>query len=119
MEAKAQTKNKARQTKKKSYRGTILQRGSVWYWRHKLPSGRFTQTALHGAITRKEAEQQVITTDAEYQRLEQIQDKTDYLREIAEARQMINRQDNISLAGIRFTGVLHGFKTQACKTSAI
>lgn len=100
MEAKAQTKNKARQTKKKSYRGTILQRGSVWYWRHKLPSGRFTQTAQHGAITRKEAEQQVITTDAEYQRLEQIQDKTDYLREIAEARQMINRQDNISLASI-------------------
>ena len=59
MEAKAQTQNKARQTKKKSYRGTILQRGSVWYWRHKLPNGRFTQTALHGAITRKEAEQQV------------------------------------------------------------
>ena len=44
----------------KMYKGTIVQRGERWYWRHKLPNGKITQTALSCAYSKESAIRQIM-----------------------------------------------------------
>jgi integrase len=44
----------------KMYQGTIVQRGEKWYWRHKLPNGKMTNTALSCAYSEQSAIRQIM-----------------------------------------------------------
>ena len=54
------SKTKTADEAPKMYKGTIVQRGEKWYWRHKLPNGKITQTALSCAYSKESAIRQIM-----------------------------------------------------------
>lgn len=96
------TTTAAKRKAKKNYKGTVLKRGSVYYWRHKTAKGAYTMTVLrdsHGVpiTTQQEAVTAVQSASDELAELKRLTDKLSWLQEMARIRGLIQNLRNIPL----------------------